>query len=212
MTPAEKKQLIEAVGATAELTGTELSSAAKKMMVDDLTGFPLAQVLPALVRCRRELKGRLTIAAIIERIDDGRPGPEQAWAAMPAPGDEESTFCWTDEMRHAWGDARPLIDAGDKVAARMAFTESYRKEVTAARNAGRPVHWEVSPGRDPLMRETVIQDAYQQGRIGYSQASALLPHIHELVTPPQLTHDNHANADRLQQMLAGALNHSEDNS
>ena len=55
--------LIDALAVTAELTGTDLTKAAVKVMARDLRVYPLGQVLGALTRCRRELKGRLTIAS-----------------------------------------------------------------------------------------------------------------------------------------------------
>ena len=76
-------ELAEALAVTAELTGTELSVAAAKVMATDLAAYPRQQVLGALARCRRELKTRLTMAAVIERLDDGRPGAEEAWAMIP---------------------------------------------------------------------------------------------------------------------------------
>jgi hypothetical protein len=67
-------RLSEAVAVTLELTGTTLSEVAARMMADDLARYPEQQVMGALTRCRRELKGRLTIADVISRLDDGRPG------------------------------------------------------------------------------------------------------------------------------------------
>ena len=76
-------ELLQALAVTAELTGTELSEPAARVMANDLAAYPVQQVLGALTRCRRELKGRLTVAAILERLDDGRPGPNEAWAMIP---------------------------------------------------------------------------------------------------------------------------------
>ena len=57
------EQILQAIMVTAELTGAELSPAAQAVMVDDLMAYPLPAVLSALTRCRRELTGRLTLAA-----------------------------------------------------------------------------------------------------------------------------------------------------
>ena len=81
MKPSSK--LNEAIAVTAELTGTVLSKVAAQVMAEDLARYPEAQVMGALTRCRRELKGRLTIADVISRLDDGRPGVEEAWAMLP---------------------------------------------------------------------------------------------------------------------------------
>src|SRR3972149_3860069 len=50
----KQNKLLEALAVTAELTGTELSEAAAKVMHNDLTAYPLGQVLSSLHRCRRE--------------------------------------------------------------------------------------------------------------------------------------------------------------
>ena len=91
--------LLKAIAVTAELTGTTQSAAAAEIMAQDLARFPESQVLSALTMCRRELKGRLTIADVIQRLDDGRPGAEEAWAMIPK--SEGSTVVWTAEMAHA---------------------------------------------------------------------------------------------------------------
>src|ERR1043165_278765 len=120
--------LLKAIAVTAELTGTTMSEAAASVMAEDLTRYPENQVLVALTRCRRELRGRLTIADVIQRLDDGRPGPEEAWAMIPQ--DEAPSVVWTQEMASAFGIALPLMD--DPVAARMAFKEAYAKAVAKA--------------------------------------------------------------------------------
>ena len=112
--------LLEALAVTAELTGTELSEAAARAMVADLQAYPAQQVLVALTRCRRELKGRLTIAAVLERLDDGRPGPNEAWAMIPQ--DEAGSVVWTQEMAEAFeqvfaGLRRLAVGAGEFAAA-----------------------------------------------------------------------------------------------
>ena len=71
MQPTEN--LLKAIAVTAELTDTDLSESAARVMAEDLAVFPENQVLGALVKCRRELKGRLRIGDVIDRLDDGRP-------------------------------------------------------------------------------------------------------------------------------------------
>jgi hypothetical protein len=168
--------LIDALAVTAELTGTQLSRAGAMVMADDLARFPLPQVLAALTRCRRELRGRLTIADVISRIDDGRPGVEEAWAMIPKC--EGASVVWTEEMCKAFGACYPLLDS-DEVAARMAFKEAYSKALNEARNAGTPVKWTPSLGHDAWSRESVIKEAVALGRLKADHASRLLPHLKE---------------------------------
>ena len=112
------KTLLQAIAVTVELTGTSLSEDAARVMAQDLARYPENQVLPALTRCRREIRTRLTVADVVARLDDGRPGPEQAWAMVPR--DEAQSVVWTEEMAQAYGAAVPLIFEGDLVAAGIA--------------------------------------------------------------------------------------------
>jgi hypothetical protein len=62
-----------------------------------------------LGRCRREVKGVLTVSDVVSRIEDGRPGVEQAWSMLPIT--ESQTAVWTDEMAAAFGACEALIVA-----------------------------------------------------------------------------------------------------
>ena len=169
------EELLNAIAVTAELTGTELSKEAARVMMQDLSTYPLDQVLGALVKCRKELKYKLTIADVISRLDDGRPGPEEAWAMIPQ--DESRTVVWTDEMATAFGICNPLIVQGDMIAARMAFKEAYQKAVNIARDNGVAVKWTPSLGHDKSGRDGPILDAVNRGRLSHYQAQQFLPHI-----------------------------------
>lgn len=172
------EQILQAIMVTAELTGAELSPAAQAVMVDDLMAYPLPAVLSALTRCRRELTGRLTLAAVIDRLADadGRPGAEEAWGLVAAVlADERESVVWTDEMAEASNAATGLLETGDKVGARMAFRERYTALVSDAREAGRAVRWSVSGGTDAGRRAAVILKAVQDGRLHSGAAQAMLP-------------------------------------
>lgn len=173
MEPSEK--LITAVAVAAELTGTQFSKGAARVMAADLSAYPEEMVLGALTRCRKELRGRLTVADVISRLDDGRPGPEEAWAIISsALADERITVVWTDEMALASGPARAIIE--DQVAARMAFLESYRRLVQLARDDGEPVRWSQSLGYDVHARAGPLLEAVRLGRLPESHVAKLLPH------------------------------------
>jgi len=168
------ENLIKAIAVTAELTATEISVDAARVMAEDLAQYPEELVMKALTKCRRELKGRMSLAEVISRIDDGRPGPEEAWAMIPK--DESGSVVWTQEMAEAFGVAIPLIDSGDTVQARMAFVEVYRARCAAARDAGISVKWIPSLGHDPMGREHVLLDAVERGRLTAQHVSGLLPY------------------------------------
>ncbi len=168
-------ELSKMLAVTAELTGTDLSAAAAEIMARELATYDRAQVLGALAKCRRELKGRLTMAAVIERLEDGRPGAEEAWAMIPKT--EADSAVWTTEASQAFGVAVQLLDAGDKIAARMAFRETYTRMVQQARDAGQPVEWHVTLGHDPRGRDGVLSQAVAQGRISLDRAHDFAPEL-----------------------------------
>ncbi len=169
------ENVVKAMAVTLELTGTNLSDPAATAILTDLAAYTEPQVLAAFKRCCRELKrGQFTLNAVLERIDDGRPAPEEAWAAVPK--DEAASGFLTDEMRDAYRVAWSLVQAGELIPARMAFLERYRVAVQQARDARRPVRWEFTPGTDKDGRELVILDAIEKQRITADHARALLPY------------------------------------
>jgi len=184
-------ELIQALAATAELCGTNLSEAAAKMLLLDLSDYDERAVMVALSRCRRELKGRLTLAEIISRIDDGRPGAEEAWAVLPF--DERTSVVWTEEMSKAFWVAYPLIESGEKVAARMAFKESYLRLVADARENRIPAKWTVSLGHDKDGRQPILAAAVQKGLITKSHACALIPDFESVDSVTPLLEDARSN-------------------
>lgn len=166
-------RVLEAIAVTAELCGKVFSPAAARQFAADLSAYPESQVLGALERCRREVKGVLSLADVISRLDDGRPGADEAWAMIPR--DETQSVVWTDEMAAAYGVARPLLAAGEPIAARVAFRECYARVVTLARCEQRAPQWRLSPGYDPAGRELAVSDAVSKGRLTPQQAMRLLP-------------------------------------
>lgn len=164
--------LTQAIRATAEVTGTRLSEDAANLFLEDMLEFDERDVLKALARCRKELKGRLTVAEIISRIDDGRPGPDEAWAMLP--WDEASTAVLTAEMQEAQGSCRALYQH-DRIGARLAFKEVYTKLVAEARNEHRQIEWQISLGQDKAGRIAPIKEALQAGRLSPKRAQLFLP-------------------------------------
>lgn len=107
------------------------------------------------------------------QANDGRPGPEEAWATALRARDETDSVFWTDETSEAWRITRPILQAGDEVGARMAFREAYQRLVGEARAAGRMVRWTVSEGFDAERRQRVIEKAIASGLIDGSAYPAL---------------------------------------
>ena len=160
-------RLALAIVATAEVLGQSLTADAAEMMADDLADYPAGTVAAALKACRRELNGKLTLAAILQRVQaaDGRPGKDEAWAIAMTTNDEFETVVLTDEIQLALAAAKPVLDAGDKIGARMAFISAYERLVGQAREDAKPVNWHVSVGFDANRRIQAVTRAVQMQRI-----------------------------------------------
>ncbi|MCB1622818.1 MAG: hypothetical protein KDI44_19040 [Thiothrix sp.] len=166
------ERITELLSATIEAMGQEISAAALVLMAEDLEPYGVPVVSKALARVRRESR-RFTLADVIERIDDGRPGVEEAWAMMPK--SEAESVVWTPEMRDAYFAALPLLEDGDKVGARMAFKERYSTLLAAARADNHPAVWEASLGHNPELRDTALAEAVGKKRLSASATQLLLP-------------------------------------
>lgn len=160
-------QLAGAICATAETLGQTISATAAELMAEDLAVYPPMDIRRALQSCRRELVGKLTLAAVLQRIDaeDGRPGKDEAWAIAMTTNDEFETVVLTDEIQLALGAAKPVLDGGDKVGARMAFNSAYERLVNQSREDRKPVNWHVSVGFDANRRIEAVTKAVQMQRI-----------------------------------------------
>ena len=159
--------LAGAICATAETLGQTVSATAAELMAEDLADYAPADVKAALQACRRELTGKLTLAAILQRVQaaDGRPDPNEAWSLALAASDEFDSVVLTDEIQLALGAARAILDAGDKVGARMSFLSAYQRQVDTARREGKPVNWKLSPGFDQQRRLMAVEEAGRLGRL-----------------------------------------------
>lgn len=125
------------------------------------------QFMPKIADIRRQIEaGR----------DDGHPGPDEAWSIAIGARHEGATVVWTEQIAGAFfGAALPLLDEGDKIAARRAFIERYERDVAEARRAAVAARWYASLGGDAEQRRQAIEQAARLGRLTASQAAALLP-------------------------------------
>ncbi|MFL0349761.1 hypothetical protein [Stenotrophomonas lactitubi] len=171
LSDAEQDTLVEMLVATAEVMGEQIRPTAAAYMVTDLASYPLRVLAEALTACRREVKGRLSLAAIMERIDDGHPAPNEAWAVAIRAADEAVTVVWTEQTRDAWTAALPLVEEGDKIAARQAFLEVYARLVKSARAVGGCAVYQPSLGHDASARAAALQLAVDAGRLAHEQVA-----------------------------------------
>lgn len=175
---ADSLRLMQSVVATAEVLGQEIKPTTAAVMVNDLESrYPAEVVLRALSDVRSNYAGRLTLKVIVDAIEQGsgRQSANEAWATALGALDERNTLVWTEEMGQAWAAARPIMDLGDKVGARMAFIAAYERLVKISRDEGRPVKWTVSLGWDMDLRKQTLEQAVTAGMLPAPQAMALLP-------------------------------------
>lgn len=172
----EQKELaiIQALTVCAELAGTQLSEAAFDVMVDDLMAYEAQSVLAALNRCRRELTGRLTLAAVLQRLDTGLPSADEAFGMLVEGWRNEALTVVVPAiaMRAAGNGAQELYFCGDKTGARMAFKGAYER---LAANVQGKAAWFVSAGNDRDQRSAAVMAAVKAGRLEQEQAAAYLP-------------------------------------
>jgi hypothetical protein len=213
---AISSRLKSALAVTSEVCGIPWTKEACAIVEAKLGRLPEAQVLGALDRCQNEVKGRLSLADIIERLDDGRPAAEEAWATVESAGDEARTVITTDEALMAFGEVRGLAKT-DQIAARMAFKDAYKRIVTESRAQGFSPKWTASLGHDKEQRVTALQLAVDKGRLSADDAKAYgileEPKGEPLkLLPGKVSNRNDlavANFSTLLQVLAGELSEDE---
>lgn len=173
----------EVLGAVLDLYGKTISSTSAQIWWEALRPYDLPSVRKALSRHVQDPeRGQFAPkpADVIRFLTSGlpvdsRPGADEAWAVAITSGDESATVVWTEEIAQAFGIARPILDAGDKVGARMAFREAYERLVLVARDRGSPCVWSVSLGSDAQGRAAAIAAAVDAGRLSVEKARAYLP-------------------------------------
>ncbi|MCG8291938.1 hypothetical protein [Pseudomonas entomophila] len=183
LSDAQQDQLLLSLFATAEVMGQQLTQGAALLMVEDLREYSEVALSDALRTCRRE-GGRLTVAGILKNAQaaDGHPGKDEAWAIALSASDESETVVITAEIRQAMTASGPVLEAGDKVGARMAFMSAYERLVIAARAEALPAKWEVSLGYDPARRVTAIESAVRLKLISQEAGAKHLAHLR--IAPP----------------------------
>lgn len=172
--------LTQSVAVTYEMTGASLSDLALATIVDDLSAYPLDDVLNALSQLRKAGK-RFALVDILERLPGAYPGAEEAWGIVSqCLSREEFSIVWTDEMAQGYGLISHMKE--DQVGARMAFKEIYARLIREARERGEAPQWRASLGRDPHGRAVAVQLALSKNQISQEYAARLLPHT-EAVAP-----------------------------
>ena len=130
---------------------------AKKVWGEELGGLNVEQITRALSTSYKfppscdEFKA----AARGSESDDGRPTADEAWGKFPQNSD--LTVLVTNEIMEAGQSAWALLQTGDKVAARMAFKDSYDRVVRNARERGLKPIWQLSVGNSGESTSAAIE-------------------------------------------------------
>lgn len=155
-------KIAQAIGITLSYLGATVNDTVIAMMERDLQHYTEQDVLTALEQCRKECRGRLAFADIIDRLPNGHPGVEEAWAIELKFRNERDTVVRTDEMREA---SAVSFDIENTIQARMAYKEIYEALMIARRRDQYPPAWTVSLGAYKPGIEPALSDAVEKGRI-----------------------------------------------
>lgn len=178
MQSTDTQQFFEIWDQCAEMYGKEVSPGAKQMAFKLLAGYPLADIKLALRQHMSDPDGGQfypKVADVIRKIrqhsQNQFPGAEQAWAMFPR--DEALSACICDEMAVAWG----VACEQDEISGRMAFKETYNREVARSQALNKSPKWFITCGHDKQHREQVALDAVRDKLISPAAAQTHLPHI-----------------------------------
>lgn len=175
--------LVDELTILGEAFGEVLTAERQAIYARALSDISKDQLHGAILIAIKELKWFPKVAELRELAgvsygiaNDGRPGPEEAWARMPK-GErmEEDSVVWCEEERAAYSACRPLLLEGDLIGARMAFKERYERELAQARSDSRAARWSISSGYDVEHRLITLATAVQENRINLDSALNLVP-------------------------------------
>jgi hypothetical protein len=154
--------------------GERVTEDSAKLIMHDLEAFDPNDLVFALNSIRREQSRFPTISEILARVqaNDGRPGPEEAWALCPK--DDAASAYVNDEIMEAWGVASGLLDVS-KYDARKAFGETYARIVQERRASAIKPKWWLTQGYEKNGRAIALRAAIEKGRISVDAAQLLLP-------------------------------------
>ena len=208
LTVEEQEKIAELIDATAEILGSQIKPQIIKIMCDDLSDYEFNDIQAALTACRREVKGRLSLKDIIDRLPkkgDELPTADELWGQVyEYLTDEYKTFVLPEmafiALENTNGGIYELAMSGDKTAARMAFKAAYER---LSQGFNGKVNYVIRLGLNKENQASAIKTAYLEKKITKETAAAFLPEIDEmlgLLPPP-----NSENVAKVMQSIAAAL-------
>lgn len=208
LTDIEQDKTAVLIAGTADIVGQSLNQTAIALMVEDLSEWDFNEIQAALNACRREVKGRLSLKDIIDRLPkkgDELPTADEMWGAIyNFCTDERKSFVLPEmafkALESTNGGIWELINDGDKTGARMAFKAAYER---LSQGFNGKVQYSVRLGTDRENQAYAIKTAYLENKITKSTALSFLPEIDEmtgLLPPP-----NPENVAKVLQSISTAL-------
>ena len=171
--PQDKREFADIMDAVMLLYGKDATPSLLRLYWNALISYPIEQVRWAFDHWVKDPKQGTFMpkpADIIRTIQEATGTIEgqwlsanEAWAAALPAMDEAATVVWTPEAAKAFEIARPLLEEGDKIGARMAFIPAYERLVDQAKRENRAPTYEVSAGWDQNMRQIAVQTAVTAG-------------------------------------------------
>jgi hypothetical protein len=147
------------------------------MWMGALSGFPRGSVMKSAENYMRTNRFKPQMADIVQgcmaQVPNAWLSADEAWALMPK--SEAESCMMTDETSKAMAVAQPLLNVGDKVAARMAFRAAYDRLVDQARMDGRQPRFFPSFGDDIHGRAAMLGNAVKAGQLRLESALDLAP-------------------------------------
>lgn len=207
MNQEQEIKTVKALGVVLEMAGQEISEAAMDMMASELSQFEFGAVQNALRKCARECKYKITLAEIIDRIDDGRPSPEKAWQDVQHLTEDDAKVLTTEQNQAYCMVSTALID-GDtsaKIAARQTFLQEYKRLCQESRDQAKPVQYFLARANrdtDGVKALEAVSLAMTESKLPQLDAVKLLPQHREDIMDIPLLNENKENIKRIDKMAA----------
>lgn len=142
MTPEDKQPFASILSGCMKVFNRKLDVAIMNIWMAALDNYNIADITKAFNQYIVTGKFAPSPADIIEFLPDpfGHLSPEEAWNRVPK-SESDSAYV-TTEMMQAAGACSDSLERGDFVAARLAFVEAYKKNVSLSRAEGKKaVFW-----------------------------------------------------------------------
>ena len=147
------------------------------MWMNALSCFPRGSVTKSAENYMRTNKFKPQLADIVQgcmtQVPNAWLSADEAWALMPK--SEMDSCMLTDETAQAMAAASPLLEAGDRVAARMAFRGAYERLIETAKVEGRQPVFFPSLGNDVPGRAAMLGAAVKAGQYQLEAALNIAP-------------------------------------